>query len=150
VTHVLTTTLNALVTQVTGLTTTGARVFKERPDEHALQASELPCLRVSEESETATQAGMAATWTYQRTPVYRIEALTKQVTGYGDTLRQIAEEVETALGSTFTMAGKRFAAVYLQSDVGQTGEGDQVIAIRRMRFGIQHIYTASNAPGTFT
>lgn len=83
----------AAVARLTGLTTTGPRVFVDR--EYTQQPTELPCLHLSV-SESAQMVGYPAT--YARQIQLRVRALARVTASMSDTLDRIALEVETALG----------------------------------------------------
>lgn len=141
--HVNTQLIDAVVARVTGLTTTGSRVSKERPEEYTIAETDEPHLVVTEEGDEITQAFPDA---YERTVQFRVDVWVKQTGTYGDTLRQCAAEVEAALGTDVTVGGKVLRVFYRGAEVSVSADGDQPVATRRMRFEVPEVVTASNAP----
>lgn len=140
--------LTAAASAVTGLATTGTNVSTDRPDEYALQAAELPGLRVYDDGDAAENYGyLDGVDVYARTVRLRFEAAAKQSSGYTATLRQVAAEVEAALGGHLTVGGKQVRCWYRGSEMSTGAAGEQPVGVRRMTFEAV-IYTAANAPTT--
>jgi len=89
----------ALVTRLTGLATTGSRVFGHRY--HDFADSELPGLRVFAEDETVLDP--FAMHRSARQVTLAVECCAKQLATVEDVLDQIALEVETAVASEQTL-----------------------------------------------
>ena len=89
----------ALVSRLTGLATTGARVFAHRY--HDFADSELPGLRVFPEDETVLDP--FAMHRSARQFSMTVECCAKHLTTVEDTLDQIALEVETAVAADQTL-----------------------------------------------
>lgn len=141
--HPRTTLRQAAVAALTGLATTGARVYVDR--EYALQPAELPCLHIAV-SETTQAAGLPAAYARQLT--LRVRALAKATSGLSTTLDQIALEVETAL-----LAGLSIGSSPLWPDGFSATEPelstltDQTVGEQVLTFGyLVHVNAA--APGT--
>ena len=79
---------------VTGLATTGARVYQSR----MRPADGLPCLLVTTNEEDITPGSIGGL--YQRRLVLQVRGFAKGSTTLDDTLDQIALEVETALAAS--------------------------------------------------
>jgi hypothetical protein len=150
-THAVQQILDAYEALATNLTTTGANVFVDRPEEHALQEIDLPGLRLYDDGDDSvplsieTDASGDPNISYERTLHLVVEAVVKRVDGYGEEMRTIASEIETAYGLPATVGGKKLFAAYQGSDVQRSGEGDRTIVIRRMRFDVT-FRTKSNEP----
>lgn len=94
---------NAAVSALTGLPTTGVRVFKSR--KYPLQEQELPGLLVYTMAEESETAALGYPRMINRKLVLRVLGIAKQNASLDDTLDDIAEEVETALASDRTFGG---------------------------------------------
>ena len=103
--HVAQQLLDAVVTRVTGLTTTGANVFVNHPEDRALQADEIPGLVVNlsdEESIPVTLDGEII----QRTVRLALLIRVKGTGAVDETVTGIRKEVETALAPALTIGSK--------------------------------------------
>jgi len=123
---------DALVTRVTGLATTGARVYAHRY--HEFNDDELPGLRVYAESEE--KLGEHLGGRQQRRIVFVIEACAKVLTTLEDTLDQIALEVEVAIGAEQTLGGLCRGGVRFDGmgDFSAQHEGEKPVGVWPLRF----------------
>lgn len=135
----------AVATIVTGLATTGARVFKSRV--YPLATANLPGLCVYTLNETSQPEIM-------RTPRRLVRDLTIMIEGYARAaddvdaaLDDIAADVETAIGTDATLGGMVRRVHLSQTEIVMTGDGDQPIAVVRMSFSAEYA-TYENAPAT--
>lgn len=80
---------------MTGLTTTGARVFQSRV--YPLQASDLPGLRIYTRRETSEPITVHPNRQIERSVLVEVEGVATANADLDDTLDQITKEVETAL-----------------------------------------------------
>lgn len=120
---------SALVTALTGLTTTGSSVFVNWV--YALKPADLPALRVRLVREEV-QPGLANGF-YRRELLVQIEAVAKAASGLADSLEQIGLEVETALRTGITVGAVVVPLEYL----GMTTELDDLdmpVGIRTLNF----------------
>lgn len=131
----------AVATAVTGLATTGSRVFQSRMREQET----LPCLLVVTDSEVVD----ATVGTIQQRELeIRITGLAQTASNVDDTLDAIAEEVETAVQSAGTLGGLVSAAPVLTGirtafdDSLQQPVGEIELSFRCTYF------THAGAPGT--
>lgn len=90
----------AVAAALTGLATTGARVFQSRG--YPLRAADLPGLLVSTPSETAEPAQLDGA--IVRDVEVSVVAIARDTTDLDDTLDQMAKEIETVLQSAVTVA----------------------------------------------
>jgi|TARA_R110000824_G_scaffold270162_3_gene458607 hypothetical protein len=134
-----------IATEVTGLSTTGSKVFQSRV--YPLQASNLSGLLIYTTAESSEPIDMGGTSRLMnRTLSVIIEAYVKAVSNYDDTVDTICSEVEVALGGS-TVNGL-VKDIYLEStEINYQGEGDQPLAIATMTWNVLY-ETASNAPDT--
>lgn len=93
--HMRTQIRQAVVAALTGLPTTGARVFVNSVYE--LRAADLPCLLVQTGGEPQIDAMTVAGTALQRQHLVRVKAVAKQASGLQDALDQMLLEVEGAL-----------------------------------------------------
>src|SRR5574343_361509 len=101
---------DAVKTALTGLATTGSRVWANRLQ--VMQDADLPGLRIYADDETSADLSMHAPGISERQLTLVVEAVVKAVSGLDDTLDQIAKEVETALAGTITVSGKPLDIAY--------------------------------------
>ena len=132
----------AVVTKLTGLTTTGSRVYANRllPLPDATSAT----LLVTLDEETATQASFHTYPKYELELRLSVAAVCKASSGIDDTLDQVAKEVEVALADGITVGAVNLPVFY----TGMTFEdvlGDKPVGIKRMSFSVQFT-AAANAP----
>jgi len=134
-----------IATEVTGLTTTGTKVYQSRV--YPLQSSNLPGLLIyttAESSEPIDMGGKSRI--FNRVLTVAIEAYVKGTSNYDDTIDTVCSEVETALGGS-TINGL-VKDIYLEStDINYQGEGDQPLAVATMSWNCLY-QTAANAPDT--
>jgi len=144
--HVRTAIRDDLITTLTGLTTTGARVYPSRV--YPIQSSALPGLVIYTKSESADYATMTmgSGRTILRTLTAAIEAYVKGVTGYDDDIDDITAEVEVALAADPSLGGLAKDTRLISIEVEYSGEGDQPIAACMMNVEID--YTTSEGSPT--
>jgi len=117
----------ALKTQLTGLTTTGANVYASRV--HPLAAPKLPCLLIFTDIERVQYVTMGLPRTQERTLSVKLEAYVKGVSGCDDKLDDIAAEVEAAIYSDTTLGGLIKDIKVVNFDSQFSGDGDQPVAV---------------------
>lgn len=122
----------ALVAKLTGLTTTGSRVYANRlqPLPDAMQ----PTLLVTLDEERADVMTIGIV-TYDRTLDAVVTAVAKASSALDDTLDQMSKEVETALATGITVGGRVLDCLY--SGMSFEDEfGDKPAGAKRMTFSI--------------
>ncbi len=144
-THIRQTLRSAVVTAVTGLTTTGSRVYTARV--YPAQSAELPCLVVNTISEDAVPQDIGLPGIVERRVSVEVLGMARDTSTMAATLDVIAEEVETALGAGVSIGGKTVELAYEGASIQFSGEVDQPVGTISMRFSTT-LYTTSNAPGT--
>ncbi len=148
--HIRTQIRDAFVTLVTGLSTTGAHVFKER--EHQLADADMPGLRVYTTDERLNdsldnQSTDAAVPYLQRREITLVcEALAKANSTLDETLLQIQKEVEAAVATNPTLGGLAKLHCRLQQAANAVGYNTEVAAEQNMLTFKVTAYTMSNAP----
>lgn len=141
----------ALVTALTGLTTTGSNVFSGRPPDREFQDTQLPALEIDtiEGGDISTLSMGGVSRRLERQLVVTITASVKANSSYLDTLDLVLKEVEIALGanvSANTLGGlvKHITPIG-EPQVDITGEGQKIVARARQNFLAPYV-TALNAP----
>jgi hypothetical protein len=134
----------AAVTVLTGLATTGSRVYPSVV--YPMQDAQLPGLRIDTGAESIAMAapsgGVART--HERTLNLIVQGCVKQNTTYNDVIDAIAEEVEKAIANNQSLGGAKY--VQLKSiEVALSGDGEHPVAVSTMTFEVFY-YTAMNAP----
>lgn len=125
---------DAVVARVTGLPTSGSRVFNGRVWAFE-QASELPALRVdvTDDSGTMDRTIHGSAW-IRRSVSVEIEAKAKGTGNLVDLLDTMGEEVEAALGASLVVSGIAVDLDYLGMSLSLSADGDQPVGSLTMRF----------------
>jgi len=133
---------DAIVTALTGLTTTGPRVYANRlqPLPDALS----PTLLVTLDEETATPATFHTNPIYERELRLTVAAVCKATSALDDTLDQISKEVEVALSNGITLSGRRLDFTYTGMSFDDE-QADKPVGIKRLQFSVPFT-AAANAP----
>lgn len=129
---------DALVTAVTGLTTTGSRVYRSRV--YPLESGKLPGLCVYTKSEEVTNATLTRPRTQTRQLEASVEAYLMANTNFDDTLDTIAVEIEEAIYSNSALNAlvKQINITGFEADY--SGDGEKVVGVGN--FNVQIIYSA--------
>ncbi len=133
---------SAVVTKLTGLTTSGSRVYANRLQ--PLPDAMSPTLLVTLDEETATQATFHTNPIYERDLRLSVSAIYKATSALDDTLDLMSKEVETALAAGITV-GSRTLDVFYAGMSFDNEQSDKPVGIKRMSFSIQFT-AAANAP----
>lgn len=134
----------AAVTLLTGLTTTGARVYGSRA--YPLQDSELPALRIYvDESDIRPATLGGASRHLERTVRLTVEFCGKATASYDDSADASKLEIETALAGSNTLSNTVKYAQLSRIETERDATGEQVVTVTRLQFDCL-AYTAMNAP----
>ena len=138
---------DAIITQVTGLTTTGTNVFSHRV--YPLQEGALPALMVSTLNESISASAMGtfgSSTSIIRNLSVTVEGYVKATSAADDTLDTIAEEVEAALGDDETLGG---LVEYIELSSTQLsfegGDSDQPVGIVSLNYDVLYRTTHGDA-----
>lgn len=133
----------AVATLLTGLTTTGSRVYPNRL--HTLTDANLPGLRVYMDDEEVIGSNIDKT--QDRKPALIVECCAKSNTDLDDLLDESSKEVEVALSGGITIGSAWLDAEYtgMQFD---DAISEKPVGVKRLRFAITFT-AASNAPDVF-
>jgi len=119
-----------IITAVTGLTTTGSNVFRNRV--YPIADGKLPGVLIFTESEEIEPSTITPPRTQMRRLSVAVEAFVKGVSNYDDTLDTICEEIEEALAADLTRGGNAKDTRIVSFESEFSGEGDQPVAVGRM------------------
>lgn len=132
---------DAVITAVTGLTTTGSNVFRSRI--YPLEQTKLPGLCVFTRSETVDFDTLTISRSVGRVLDVIIEGYVSATANYDDTLDQIAVEVEEALAADVTLGGLAKDTQVTAFEADFSGDGEQPVAVGRFTVTVQY-RTAEN------
>lgn len=127
---------DSVVTAVTGLTTTGANVYRTRV--YPLASGKLPGLAVYTNAETSTNETVTIPRTKSRLLEMVVEGYVSGTTNLDNTLDTIAVEVEEALTADVTRGGLAKDTQLTATDIELVGEGEKVAGVIRMTFEIMY------------
>jgi hypothetical protein len=132
---------DAVITAVTGLTTTGSNVFRSRI--YPLEQTKLPGLCVFTRSENVEFDTLTISRSVSRVLDVIIEGYVSATANYDDTLDQIAVEVEEALAADVTLGGLAKDTQVTAFEADFSGDGEQPVAVGRFTVTVQY-RTAEN------
>ena len=127
---------DAIVTAVTGLTTTGSNVFRSRI--YPLEQSKMPGLCVFTRSEAVEFDTMTLARSVSRVLEVQVEAYVNATADYDNTLDQIAVEVEEALAANVTLSGLSKDVQVTSFEVDFSGDGERPVAIGRFTVTVEY------------
>lgn len=136
----------AVETLLTGLTTTGSRVYANRLQPMA--DANLPGLRVFMDQEEAQGLTIHAPQIQERTLTLVLECCAKASTNLDDTLDASSKEVETALAAGITISGHNLPVFYTGMEFDDA-LSDKPVGVKRLRFSVTYT-AAANAPDVLT
>tara|TARA_R110000765_G_scaffold417292_1_gene519690 strand:- start:113 stop:559 length:447 start_codon:yes stop_codon:yes gene_type:complete len=134
---------NQVVTQLTGLTTTAARVFDSRV--YPLEDANLPALLIYTKSETSEPIEIGTNRTSERLLSLNIEAYVKSTTNFEDTLDTICKEVEQAIAADPTLSGKAKDCYLESTEIEFNAEGEKPLAFCSLTF-LTSYYVQEQSP----
>ncbi|SRR6266511_4292585 len=133
--------VQAAVIALTGLTTTGARIYDSRV--YPLQSVELPCLLVDMgDEESTTDENWGFSRTLQRNLQLLVVAKVEQNTNYRTIINTIRKEVEIALASGLT--GAKWVQP-VSCVIELSGEAEKPVATAILTFAAPY-FTTLGAP----
>lgn len=132
-------------TTLTGLTTTGSKVYQSRI--YPLGSANLPGLLIYTKSEDSEAVTMSGARTVIRNLSLVIEGYVKAVSNYDDTVDTIAKEVETAMGNDVTLNGLAKNSFLESTQIEYDGEGEKPVAVVSLTYNVEYM-TIENAPQT--
>jgi len=142
-THVRQQIRDRIASNVTGLTTTGDRVYKSRV--WPLNADTMPALLVYSTSEDSATDIMGPSLVTNRELSVVVEGYVRNITVYDDKVDTIAKEVEIAMAADQTLNDLAKFSYLSGTEISYSGEGDQPIAVVSMTYLVQY-RTAVDSP----
>lgn len=135
--HVRKTIRDNVTTTLTGLATTGSRVYQTRL--FPLATAKLPGLCIYTRSETTQYASVSLPRTQVRELEVLVEAYAKGTASIDNTLDAIAVEVEEALYADVTRGGNAKDTQVTSFEVDYDGEGDQSVGVARFTISVTYV-----------
>jgi hypothetical protein len=133
----------AVAAALTGLATTGSRVFASRV--YPLQSAELPGLAIYTTSESAVEETIETDPTQRREIEVRVDACAAPAADLDDVLDQIAQEVEIALQPGVLIGSISVELAYEGAEISMSAEAAKPHGLCSMTFrGV--LFTQSGAP----
>jgi len=132
---------DAAVSALSGLTTSGTRVFENRV--YDLQDTDLPGLRIYTNNEDVEIASLGISRLLERSLELVVECCAKSTT-FDDTVDLMIQEVEVAIAANQGMGGAKYVQLK-RIEIEMAGEGEKPIGVARMTFEVPYI-TALSAP----
>ena len=130
---------------VTGLATTGARVYRSRA--YPLDSANLPGLLVYAAGETSEIDSLASPRGLARVCEVVVEGVAQATANLDNTLDAIAAEVETALAADTTRGGLAKDTFLAATEIQISDEGDKPVGAVRLTYRVQY-RTRETAPET--
>lgn len=134
-----------VATTLTGLTTTGSRVYQSRV--YPMGPNNIPGLLIFSTSESSEVDVMGSVGSMLRTLTLTIEGYVKGTSNSDDTIDTICAEVETALGADKTINSLAKNSYLTDTEIEYSGDGEQPVGVVTMNYIVQY-RTATNAPET--
>lgn len=132
-----------IVTSLTGLASTGSRVYTSRV--YPMDSSKLPGIAIYTNSENSEYATIGLPRTIMRTVDVNVEVYVKGVAGHDDSLDQICAEIEAALYSDVTRGGYAKDTKIMSFESQYSGDGDQPVVTGVLLVQVMYI-TTEGAP----
>lgn len=127
---------DAVVTALTGLTTTGTSVYRSRV--FPLEKAKLPALAIFTKSEAVEFDTLTITRSIMRRLEIGVEAFVTDMTNTDNTLDTIAVEVEEALAADVTLGGLSRDVQVTAFEADYSGDGETTLAIGRFTVEVQY------------
>ncbi len=144
--HVRTQCRDAVVTLLTGLTTTTTHVTAGRPESRKLQSTDLPHLLIytNETEAEATTMGQGSARMVEVCQLM-VDGIAQGTGDVDKTLDTIEKEVRAAIAASPTLSGKAKEVLFSSSAKEQDDENEQPTWRIRMTFTLQY-HTRESAP----
>lgn len=136
--HIRTNIRNAIKTAVTGLLTTGSRVFVSRV--YPLQPGDLPCLMIYTMEDKSKVATRGPGRLILRTVSIAVDAIVSASSAVDDALDDICRQVEVALHGS-TLGGIALDVRLDTTTVGLDGSSEQPFGVARMTWLVDYQHT---------
>lgn len=140
--HVAEQIVQAAKAALTGLATTGSRVFDS--DVYPVQSGDCPCLLIDQGDESSSIDELGFTRTSRRSLQLKVTAKVEQTVDYRKTVNTIRKEVEVALAANQALGGAKWIQP-VSCVIELSGDAEKPVASATMIFDCQYI-TALGAP----
>ncbi|MBY0261216.1 MAG: hypothetical protein K2Q20_02670 [Phycisphaerales bacterium] len=137
----------AVIALLTGLTTTGPRVFDQEP--YALHL--IPCLVVSTSASSISSVSVDVPQTFQVDSEVQIEAIVSVATGLQDLQDTVTAEIMVALANGVTLDGiSRPLTLTSVDQIEINATGERPVARRTVTFICGPLFVKANTPSVLT
>lgn len=136
----------AIATALTGLTTTGARVYPNRL--HPFETSSLPGLRISIDGDQVTQTTVHQPHVQAHSLSIAVECVARGPSDLDDTCDQISKEVEIALSAGISIGGRLLYPALSGSEFDAEAAGTPAGA-KRLTFSLDY-HALNTQPDTLS
>lgn len=126
-----------IVTTLTGLATTGSRVYRTKV--YPISSGSLPALVIYTKNETSEYISMSIPRTIERTVTIAVEAYVQGNSNYDNTLDAIAAEVEDAITADVTRSGYARDTRVASFDADFSGDPDQPVAYATITLEVDYV-----------
>lgn len=127
---------DAIVTALTGLTTTGSRIYKSRI--YPLESGKLPGLCVFTKSEEISNETINPPRTQMRTLDVMVESYVMANSNIDDSLDAISLEVEEAIYSNQTLGSLAKGIDIVSFEADYSGDGEKVVGVGRLTLSVYY------------
>jgi hypothetical protein len=127
---------DAIVAVLTGLTTTGSRVYKSRI--YPLESGKLPGLCVFTKAETISNETITPPRTQIRVIEAMVEIYVMANSNIDDSLDTVSLEVEEAIYSNQTLGGLAKGIDIVSFDADYSGDGEKVVGVGRLSLEVTY------------
>jgi hypothetical protein len=126
-----------IATDLTGLTTTGSRVYQSRV--YPLEDGNLPGLIIYTVSEESEPSVIGPDRLLDRKLNLIVEGYCEATSNYDDTIDTICKEVEVAIAGDRTVNGLAKDSYLTLTDIAYNGEGSKPVAFVQMTFMVEYM-----------
>lgn len=129
--HIRTELRNAVASTLTGLASTGSRVYKSRI--YPIEAAKLPCLAIYVKSETIEQSTMGAQKKLRNIELV-VECAASATADLDATLDTICDQVEIAMANNKNLNGLALEVLLESTEMDLNGDGEKPVGIARIQY----------------
>lgn len=135
----------AMAAELTGLATTGSRVFQSRV--YPLSDNELPCLLISNGNNGGVEyASVGYPRLVKRTTVVEVKAVAKLTVNLDDLLDTMCNEVEKAVFANLTLGGlAKDIRLSAEPTTEMVGDGEKPVGVCTIQIEVDY-YVNETAP----
>ncbi len=136
---------DAVVIALTGLTTTGSRVYASRV--YPMSEDNMPGIIVYTKTEISSPATLTIPRRIERNLNIMIDAYAKRLNDYDDTVDKICSEVESAIYSNAALKTLVKDIFIAETEIKLSGEAEKPVSIASLTLACRY-YTPENNPET--